>query len=208
MKYHLRNLIIFILLIFSRLYAGDQPNIAIIDSLAEDIIKEILSGVQLSNEDTVALQIELENLQEVRYCQQLVSEILKQNSLTVFRNYNQLSSFYGLVIEISRFEVTVLYTEPDGDGLLGEDYTNRIIQVYLSGQIYNPHSGRIYNSISDERLYQDEIVYSLIGDMDVSEYGFSRGKRQGYSWWELYMEPFLVVSSVAVVVLLFFTQRN
>ncbi len=208
MKYHLCNLIFFLILLFPRLYADDRTNIAVIDSLTRDLIGVILKDTQLSSGDTVALKIELEDRQKVTYCQQILGELLEEKSLTIFRNYNQLSSFDGLVIEISRFGSLVLYTEPYSDGLFGENFTSRVVQVQMSGQVFNAGSGKIYSSNADERYYRDEIRYGVIDEIEASEFGFSRGKRQGYSWWDTYIEPFLVVSSVVVVLLLFFTQRN
>jgi len=208
MKYLLCNLIFFLILIFPRLYADDRTNIAVIDSLTRDLIAEILEDAQWSEGDTAALKIELEDRQKVAYCQQMLSEYLEQKSLTIFRNYNQLSSFDGLVIEISRFGSVILYTDPYSDGLFGENFTSRIIEVQMSGQAFNAGTGRIYRSIADERNFRDEIRYSVIEEIEASEFGFSRGKRRGYSWWDTYIEPILVVSSVVVVVLLFFTQRN
>jgi hypothetical protein len=208
MKYHLRNLIFFLILFSLRVYGGDQTNLAVIDSLTQTIVEENLSGVEFSTGDTVALQIELEDRQKVIYCQQLISQILEKKSLTVFRNYNQLSSFHGMVIEISRYNATVLYSEPRTDGFLGENHANRTIQVHLIGQLFEAGDSRVRRSIENEKLFQDEIVYGQIEELEASEYGFTRGRRQGYSGWETYVEPFLVVSSVVVVVLLFFTQRN
>jgi hypothetical protein len=208
MKYHLCNFTIFLILFFSDMYAGDQSNIVVIDSLSGEIIRENLQNASLAAGDTVALQIDLEDSREAVYWRNLLGDILAEKSLTVFRNYNQLASFHGWVIEIARFRVTIVYSDPYSNGLFGEEFTGRTVQVFLRGQLYDAQSGRIYASIDTAGVFSDEIGYGSVAEKEISDYGFTHGSRQGYSLWEVYLEPILVVSSVAVVVLLFFTQRN
>lgn len=208
MKYHLCNFTTFLILFFSGLKAGDQTNIAVIDSLSGEIIRENLQRTSIGTGDTVALQIDLEDNREVVYWRNLLGDLLTEKSLTVFRNYNQLPSFHGLVIEIARFGVTIVYSEPHSDGLFGEEVTGRTVQVFLQGQLYDAQSGRIYAAIDTVGVFNDEIGYDSVAEKEISDYGFTHGNRQSYSWWEVYLEPILVVSSVITVVLLFFTQRN
>jgi hypothetical protein len=113
-----------------------------------------------------------------------------------------------MVFNIARFGVTVLYTEPESDGLFGANFTVRTVQVHMSGQIIRAGSAEVVRSFDDERIFQDRLRYSQVENMERSEFGFTRGKKQGYSGWEVYLEPLIVVSSVVAVVLLFFTQRN
>ena len=61
MKYHLCNFTTFLILFFSGLKAGDQTNIAVIDSLSGEIIRENLQRTSIGTGDTVALQIDLED---------------------------------------------------------------------------------------------------------------------------------------------------
>ena len=208
MKYHLCNLIVFVIFLQVRLNAAEPTNISVIDSLTAEIIRKAVTDLRFTEGDTIALQVDLEDPQAARYCRQMIVNTLGQKSLTIFRNYNRISSFDGMVIEISRFGATVLYSEPENAGLLGESYTIRTIQVNLGGQIFEAGSGKLVQLLESDRVFQDKLPYNMIEDMELSEYAFSRGKKQGYSGWEVYLEPFLVVSSVVAVVLLFFTQRN
>ena len=208
MKTLLCNLTIFLILGYAPLPGAERPNISVIDSLTLTIVETTFAETPVSPGDTIAMNIDLGTPQEAEYCRQRIGRYLNDKSLTIFRNYNRLSSFHGLVIEISRFRPASVYSEPESDGFFGENYSERTVQVYLTGQLFDAAEGRIIGSIEGNLTARDRIKYSMIDELELSEFPFTKGKRQAYSGWETVLEPLLVVSSVAVVVLLFFTQRN
>ena len=59
-----------------------------------------------------------------------------------------------------------------------------------------------------KKQYNDEIEYNDINKMEESPFAFTYGTTAGISYWQQFLEPALVVSSVLAALLLLFTQRS
>ena len=83
---------------------------------------------------------------------------------------------------------------------------------------YNPFEAVQTNVLGTENIieaaldkeisYTDVILYEDIEWLEQSVYEFTTGMKGNYSFWDKYFEPALAITSVAVMVYLFFTQRT
>jgi len=138
----------------------------------------------------------------------IVGNLATEKSFQVVRNYNPGSSFQGLVLTIDQFSVHVKYSKPFEKTLLGESYVGREITTEIRGQLYLKRSALILAAIDENIKLSDEIPSAEITRIEDTNYSFSQGERKGYSFWDKVFEPVIVVSAVAIVVYLFYTQRT
>jgi hypothetical protein len=207
MKYLLSNLIFFIICICLADHLAAQENITIIDSLLCSIITEDIQDPESNPGDTLSIINTYSDDELFRYCLALMTNQLQQEGFRVYRHNRIQNVNTGLIIELSRVSANILYSEPFSKNFLGSDFSNRTIRVQLSGQILDGESGALLKMIESDRLYQDEIKYNEIEELEGISFSFTQGERQKYSGWDRFIEPALVISSVVVIVLLFFTQR-
>jgi hypothetical protein len=186
-------------------WAGEilQTNLAVTDTLIERIVDEDLANPMLQKGDTLAIILPVGNEALVRYTGLTMANMLKEKGLEVYRN--KISQ--GYLFEIGRIALSIAYGDPYSSGLFGSDLAQRKITMNLIGQIRQEPSGKIIKSINSTKIYSDEIIYDQIEELEASSYSFTQGTRQRYSTWDTIVEPALIITSVVVVVLLFFTQR-
>jgi len=101
-----------------------------------------------------------------------------------------------------------VYSKPYDKSFLGKNYVSRSFEIELKGQIYSARTNEVLVPLDKQIQYTDEIPYGIITEIENSNYNFSKGKREDYTFWEKIYEPVLVIASVGVVVYLFFTQRT
>lgn len=198
----------FLFIICSSLPVRGQNNLDIIDSLTKKIIEDEVLNYKNEFPETLAIKIDFSNLETVEYLRVAIGNALRTNFLQVYRNYNTLSSFQDLVLEVVIFNVDIDYSKPYGKALFGDSFSKREIYVELIGQLFDAKSGEIKRKIEGKRKYIDEINYDLIDTFEQSNYHFTRGKRLGYTNWEKYLEPTIILTTVALVIYLFFSQRT
>jgi hypothetical protein len=208
MYYILINLIPFLFVICSSVPVRGQDNLSIIDSLTKTIIEEDVINYKNELPETLAIKINFSNIETVEYLRVTIGNAVTANFLQVYRNYNTLSSFQNLVLEIIRFDVDINYSKPYGKTLFGDSFSKREIYLDLFGQLYDAKSGEIKRKIESKKKYIDEINYNLIDTSEQSPYHFTKGKRLGYTNWEKFLEPTIVLTTVALVIYLFFSQRT
>ncbi|TFG95628.1 MAG: hypothetical protein E4H13_13145 [Calditrichales bacterium] len=109
---------------------------------------------------------------------------------------------------ISVFNPEIKYSEPFEKTFFGRNFVKRQITVEVSGQIYSPLTSVVSQTINKSPRVVDEIAQGSIEDLERSAYRFTQGIKAGYSFWEKFYEPALAVTSVALIVYLFFTQRT
>lgn len=185
-----------------------KTNRDIIDSLTIDVISTYQARLTTGGGDSLLIGIEKLDREAGNYLKVLIGNFFSKNSFRVFRNYNQVSSFQGLIIEIADFKVEVKYSKPFEKSFFGKDFVRRQINFKIKGQIYTGNNQQVEQAIEKETMVEDEIPYASISEVDESPYEFTRGEREEFSFWEKMYEPVITVASVAVIVYLFFTQRS
>ena len=188
--------------------AEEMNNIDIMDSLVISIIQNNFDLLELKDHDSLAIDFSDLDWEKRNYLSVLIGNLARDNSFKVFRNYNPTSSFQGLVLTINQFSTEIKYSRPYEKSFLGKNYITRTIDIGLRGQLYSARTDEVIQALEKDSIYKDEILYGLVADIENSNYGFSQGKREDYSFWEKIYEPVLVIASVGVVVYLFFTQRS
>jgi len=208
MKIFLIVFIVFQMLIDDKSYSRDIKNISIIDSLVVFSIIGQFDAIRSEDTDSLAIDVSELESEKSNYLKILIGNLAAEKSFTVFRNYNPTSSFQGLVLTINQFTTKIEYSKPFEKSFLGKNYVNRRIETDLRGQFYSARTKEVKKVIDKKLRYEDNLLYSQISDVENSNYGFSKGNREDYTFWEKIYEPVLVIASVAIVVYLFFTQRT
>jgi hypothetical protein len=207
MKNLLCNLMFFTIYIVPSDSLFAQENITVIDSLLAAVITEDIQDPQNNLADTVNVINSSTDDGFFNYSLVVISNQLQQAGFRVYRHNSVASIRSGMIIEFSRISAEIIYTEPYTKNFLGSDFTQRLIRLQLNGQIRRSETGELVRMIRADRLYQDEIKYNEIEELEGTTFSFTQGERKKYSGWDRFIEPALVISSVIVVVLLFFTQR-
>jgi len=207
MKLLLSNFVFYIIYLLLVDTVTAQDNLMIFDSLLIEIIEEeiIIPGADLG--DTVIINQPSGSDNFMNYSAIVISNYLQNNGYRVYRNRSDFSSSNSTLLELAAIRVKTEYSEPYSESIVGRDYCQRKITVNLKAQMSNPASGEVFQSLDTEKIYTDEIKYNNIEELEASSYRFTEGKRQDHSGWDKFIEPALVISTVVIVILLFFTQR-
>lgn len=200
--------LVFQVIVGGKSYSREINNISVIDSLVVSSILEEFETIHSEDADSLAIDVSELEWERSNYLKILVGNLATEKSFKVFRNYNPTSSFQGLVLTINQFTTSIKYSKPFEKSFLGKNFITRRIETELRGQFYSARTEEVKKAIDKKAQYTDEIPYRSIAEIENSNYGFTRGKREDYSFWEKIYEPALVIASVAVVVYLFFTQRT
>jgi hypothetical protein len=208
MKYDIRIFSALMLLTCIPTIILGQSNIDIIDSLSADIIEREVIAHKNILPDSIFIKLISPDQEKIDYLTIILGNVLTENSFNVYRNYYSGLSFQGVVLEITKFAVNLSYGQSGEDIERDNDYIGRNIVVQILGQIYNLETGRILKSVDGTNSYYDEIEYRQIDTIEKSPYSFTRGIKGEYSNWQSWIEPVIVVASVAVSVFLFFTLRT
>jgi hypothetical protein len=200
--------LIFLVLFSRRSFAGEISNIDVIDSLVVSTITEHFESIQTDGMDSLAIDVSGLEWEKSNYLKILIGNLATSKFFKVFRNYNPTSSFQGLVLTISQFTTSIEYSIPFEKSFLGKNFVTRRIETEITGQFYSARIEEVKKVIDTRTHYTDDIPYEMVAEIENVNYGFSKGKRVDYSFWEKIYEPVLVIVSVGVVVYLFFTQRT
>ncbi len=185
-----------------------ESNISVIDSVVTAIILDNLIDVGREYSDSLAIDLAMLGFEKENYLKVIIGNLATEKSFRVVRNYNQGSSFQGLVLTIDQFNVHVEYSKPFEKSLLGESYVGREITTEMRGQLYLKRSALILAAIDENIKLSDEVPSAEITRIENTNYSFSQGERKDYSFWDKVFEPVMVVSAVAIIVYLFYTQRT
>jgi hypothetical protein len=201
----LRNFLVFFMILCPAIKANES-NMHLIDSLLIEYLTTELAGLG-TNGDSIAIYSDLIDADSENYLRFRLADLLHRKSFRVFRNYNQVPAFQGVVIDIQEFEPIVEYSVPFNQTPLSEAQERREITLIIAGQIYKASDGMILKSLDNEVSFADTVFVSNLQSREVSPYRFTKGKRIKYSSWEIYFEPLLIISTAGVIVYLFFSQR-
>lgn len=111
------------------------------------------------------------------------------------------------ILVFENFELQIQYLE---QSLKLAGFSSIMIRrstLSVQGYIIDNLSKRAGAPFSFERSYQDEIEAGMIEEIEQSAYSFFKGKMVSAIFWTKYIEPTLVVFSVAGLIYLFFTMR-
>ncbi len=113
-----------------------------------------------------------------------------------------------LQFEVEQFNVKFIYYE-ENRRLFGMDNKlQRKMYLQFDGWLEDSLSGRALNYFSIDKNYYDYIDGNRIDFIEQSAYSFTRGRLITTSKWTKYIEPVIVVLSVATAVYLFFSLRT
>ncbi len=202
-KYHLGKFVIYFICTFPGVALSAQNNISVIDSLIGEIITEEVLNSENMIRDTLNVFSPDSVSRLTRYTEITMTNKLQSSGFKVYRN----SIRNGFVLEIAHVSVSIKYSEPYTNSFFGKDLSKRDIVLKFIGQIRFGPAGQVVKSISSEKIFSDEINYNNIEELETSSYSFTQGERQKYSGWDKIIEPAIIVTSVVVIILLFFTQR-
>ena len=196
---------ILLILINLTFMAVAQPKtiLEVIDSLSLAVVDEQLSKFTPAAEDSIVIDITMLTSEKGDYLYTILGNRLIGKGWNVYRNFNQIKAFQGKVLRITRFQANRWYQEEssDSDGVL------RNLYVDIKGQLYNGRTGKILAAFSGEKNYRDYINKQQMEleknsvDTNIIE------KKQNLTVWDKMIEPALVLTSAAVIVYLFFSQR-
>jgi hypothetical protein len=185
-----------------------QTNETVIDSLIVAVVSEKIKEISRENKDSLAIDASALDIELAHYLQIVIGNLAAEKSFIVMRNYNQTSSFQGLILVIKSFKTKVSYSKSNISSYLGGKRLQRTIMIEIKGQIYQVPSDIVLSSIDTAVTYEDGIDYDSIDEMEKSNYHFTKGEQGYYSFWDRIFEPALVITSIAALVYLFFTQRT
>ena len=185
-----------------------QNNLNILDSLMNDMTLEILEAGKNEINKNVVLQIGEFDRNKTGYLKTKIGNKLAENNYQVFRNFPKDTSFESTVLDVQKCEIFIDYSEPFSKSMMDVVLVQRMILFEIEGQIYNSYDKRVILPLKFKKQYNDEIEYNDINKMEESPFAFTYGTTAGISYWQQFLEPALVVSSVLAALLLLFTQRS
>jgi len=180
-----------------------KTNLQIADSLTFLVLLDRLPEIQAKNIDSIAIDVSRLAPEKQNYLRILLGNWFFSHSFQVFRNYHQGMSFQGTVFEITKYELNINYSKPYEKKFLESDFVKREISFEMNGQFFAAAEQRLEITVNTKKVFSDEIPY-----MEIPGYSFARGKREDYSFWDKVYEPVLTLTSVAILVYLFFSQRS
>jgi hypothetical protein len=208
MKLLLNSVLISFLSIIQVQSSEIRTNIEIVDSLTNQVLQKYRNNSEIGSPDTLLIIVNNLDRDARNYLQILIGNHYSKKSFKVFRNYNEVSSFEGVIVEIDNFDVDINYSKPYDSSFFGKSYVRRQIHYKIRGQFYKSRDKQVEQALDKETLVEDEIPYERIADVEESPYKFTQGKRADFTFWEKVSEPVVTVAAVAIIVYLFFTQRT
>jgi hypothetical protein len=193
---------------FSLLIAQERKNIEIVDSLATRIWEDVSKGLPSAGGDTLFFMLSGDAVRYQDYLVLPAENFFKSKHFSVFRNYDPACAFQSLILEIDRFNPVITYSNPYRKTILGAEYVRRKITLQVRGQVRSGIHGAVCDTLHTLKKYEDEIRGRNLDELETSGYSFTRGERGDYSFWYSVLEPVIAVSTVGVLVYLFFTQRS
>ena len=117
----------------------------------------------------------------------------------------QAHSPFTLYVRV--FDAAITYDEPAAAFLGFGREIRRRITVHLEGRLQNQGTGLVLKGFVIRKELNDRIKFGQIAQVEKSPYFFMRGRMRTYSRWSRYVEPAVVLGSLAVMIYLFFSVR-
>ena len=199
-----RKIILFAFFNLALVAFGQQKTaLEVIDSLTLTIVDVKLSQITPNAKDSIVIDVTVLTPEKGDYLYTILGNRLIERGWNVYRNFNQVKAFQGKVLRITRFQANMWYQEEKSE----YDRVLRNSYVDIKGQLYNGLTGKILNTFSGENIYRDYIEKKQMENEVNRIDSYIIEQKQNLTVWDKMMEPALIVSTAAVIIYLFFSQR-
>lgn len=165
-------------------------------------IIDSLSGEHAWNPPTIAISFGEMDPERVAFLQTFLINDFSRRNITV-----NLDSAAGK-FHIEDFSAQFSYHEPPGRLIGFNREIRRSLQLRLSGRLEDSQGRLVVASFSIKKSFNDAINSQSLAEIEKSQYSFMIGSLVSKSLWTRYLEPFVVISSVSVLIYLFFSMRT
>jgi len=114
----------------------------------------------------------------------------------------------SVLFRIEQFDIEIVYEQSSAGFLNLETKTVRKNTINLAGWIENKSNNSVIKSLNIYKTFSEKLTTNNISQLEESPYSFTKGETNELSLWVNIIEPAMVISSVAVVVYLFFSVRS
>ena len=194
------SVIIFSLLFTVNVFSQINTNQEIVEFRTIEVLDSIASMLP-ANVDAIALDFDNNN--------KGVKSFLLNQFVKYFAKFNITISLDSAAFKVV-FENIAIKTEyhETKRGMLGlSSKIKRIIFFKVSGFIIDNNKMDIIDTIQFESIYNDVVKTSDLNIIENSQYTFCHGTMINALSWTKYIEPSIVIVSVAGLVFLLFTMR-
>lgn len=164
---------------------------------------EVLDSIALKLPDHVdVIALDFNNNEEIK-------SFLLNQFVKYFTKYNITISLDSAAFKVvlENINIKTEYQETKR-GILGlSSKIKRIILYNVSGYIIDSNKMDIIDTIQFESIYDDVVKTSELSMIEDSQYTFCRGTMINALSWTKYIEPGIVLASIAGIVFLLFTMR-
>jgi len=189
---------LFLLLIFQTvLYSQTVSNIdkfySLVDSASNFLLKDLGSINKIKLELNLGTDYSL-------FANQIRGKLLKSGKEIV----NDNSSTENLVnVNFVIDNSNVTYSNPERDGIFGDFFTQRTIELSVNYLISSNQSLKSFNLTS-----KDTINVKNVENVENRSYPFTQGELPPEPFFSSLLEPILAIGATAVIITLFFSVRS
>ena len=189
---------LFLLLIFQTvLYSQTVSNIdkfySLVDSASNLLLKDLGSSNRVKLELNLGTDYSL-------FANQIRGKLLKNGNEIVNENSTGENIVnVNFVIDNSN----VAYSNPERDGIFGDFFTERTIELSVNYLISSNQSLKSFNLAS-----KDTINVKDVENVENRSYPFTQGELPPEPFFSSLLEPIVAIGAAAVIVILFFSVRS
>jgi len=182
--------------------ATKQANLEIIQKLAERIADSIYASIPTGTSDTVNLSFKPST--DSWIVEHAITKRLKEYS-NLFIKSGDFSN-QNLTIDFAISKISIKYKDSFKERFFGTQKTNRWVEVKLAKKI--TFNNEILSVGTSVEQYHDTVDVNSINELENQSIPLTRGSLPDDSFIDRILVPTVVLSSVAVIVYLFFTLRK
>lgn len=112
------------------------------------------------------------------------------------------------LLRIELFDTGIVYVQKSTGFLNLETEYIRKNNITLTGWLENKKNHEILLSVDVNKTFSELLYADKFTELEKSPYSFTKGTTTELSLWQEVLEPVMVVTSVAVIVYLFYTVRS
>ncbi|NOX88020.1 MAG: hypothetical protein GXO77_03270 [Calditrichaeota bacterium] len=175
------------------------------EQLIEKIFFRILDSLKVSKQfDSTGVYVQFDKLDPEKrsFCRSRLIKYFSQKKIAVSEKKQ------GRLLVIQQFDPVVEYYEPAAEILGFSGQIKRRVLLRFRGWTGSP-SAAVPNLFWEmESDTMDVIDRGQIERVEQSPYTFTRGKWVSYSTWTRFLEPFIIIGSVTILIFLFYSLRT
>ncbi len=190
-----------LLLLLNYAYSSLVPtNAELMQSIAENVSKEIVTKIsQHSQDSSIVLSIEEHPFKQ--FFEYFLVKEFSTNGFRLFSSGKEGTALLKVNLFISNFDISYSPLLSSSDSLA------RKLQLSVTGIVRNSH-GELF-SISSSQISKDNISVDAIDWIEKDGVPFKgKSPETKLNFLERYIEPIIVVTASALIVILFFTIRS